>query len=303
MAACYIRQLCSALAYLHKRGVLHRDIKPENVLLFVEQVGVKCCLPSRRRWRTCSPSPRLRGHDEPRCPLKQRQKRHPCCPPPPPSVHNQLLQNGSETLKLGDFGWTVAQRKNAQRTTLCGTAEYLPPEVRLHVHAVIGNAYLRDQPVLQVILAFATQCTARNTSSFPPRDSCAGVHADAASLRPVVRYVHSRHPSIRNAVRGVALCSLARRTRCEPGCHQGSHSEGFVQDACLRYHDCTRPDPVVAVHGAVAAAECRRRAQPPLGRPPRWCHGRTRMEQMTQRISSEIGSGRPRADDWHKRLR
>ena len=36
---------------------------------------------------------------------------------------------GGEELKLADFGWTVAQRRDAQRTTLCGTPEYLPPEV------------------------------------------------------------------------------------------------------------------------------------------------------------------------------
>ncbi len=34
-----------------------------------------------------------------------------------------------ERLKLADFGWSIAQRTNAQRTTLCGTPEYLPPEV------------------------------------------------------------------------------------------------------------------------------------------------------------------------------
>lgn len=38
------------------------------------------------------------------------------------------MQN-KETLKLADFGWTVAQRVNSCRTTLCGTVEYLPPEL------------------------------------------------------------------------------------------------------------------------------------------------------------------------------
>jgi aurora kinase len=36
---------------------------------------------------------------------------------------------GRETLKLADFGWCVTQRSNSQRTTLCGTPEYLPPEL------------------------------------------------------------------------------------------------------------------------------------------------------------------------------
>ena len=40
-----------------------------------------------------------------------------------------VAAGSGEQLKLADFGWTVAQRRDAQRTTLCGTPEYLPPEV------------------------------------------------------------------------------------------------------------------------------------------------------------------------------
>ncbi len=43
-------------------------------------------------------------------------------------IHHPSPQN-TEKLKLADFGWTVAQRRDAQRTTLCGTPEYLPPEL------------------------------------------------------------------------------------------------------------------------------------------------------------------------------
>lgn len=32
-ASCFIRQITSALAYMHKAGVIHRDLKPENLLL------------------------------------------------------------------------------------------------------------------------------------------------------------------------------------------------------------------------------------------------------------------------------
>jgi serine/threonine protein kinase len=34
-----------------------------------------------------------------------------------------------EVVKLGDLGWAIVQRAASKRTTLCGTAEYLPPEV------------------------------------------------------------------------------------------------------------------------------------------------------------------------------
>ena len=73
-AAGLFRQLASAVAHLHARGVLHRDIKPENVFLG-------------------------RGAD------------------------------GGAVVKLGDFGWSIVKRAASKRTTLCGTIEYLPPEV------------------------------------------------------------------------------------------------------------------------------------------------------------------------------
>ena len=40
---------------------------------------------------------------------------------------NILISN--ETIKLADFGWSIHQRSNKNRTTFCGTAEYMPPEV------------------------------------------------------------------------------------------------------------------------------------------------------------------------------
>ena len=40
---------------------------------------------------------------------------------------NILLSN--EIIKLADFGWSIHQKSNKLRTTFCGTAEYLPPEV------------------------------------------------------------------------------------------------------------------------------------------------------------------------------
>jgi serine/threonine protein kinase len=41
-----------------------------------------------------------------------------------------LARTGSmQTVKLGDFGWAIVKRATSKRTTICGTMEYLPPEV------------------------------------------------------------------------------------------------------------------------------------------------------------------------------
>lgn len=29
----YIRQVCTAVEYMHKNDIIHRDLKPENILL------------------------------------------------------------------------------------------------------------------------------------------------------------------------------------------------------------------------------------------------------------------------------
>lgn len=43
-------------------------------------------------------------------------------PFPFPTHHAQVV-------KLGDLGWSIVKRATSKRTTLCGTIEYLPPEV------------------------------------------------------------------------------------------------------------------------------------------------------------------------------
>lgn len=32
--ACYIKQICEGLKYMHTEEIIHRDIKPENIFLF-----------------------------------------------------------------------------------------------------------------------------------------------------------------------------------------------------------------------------------------------------------------------------
>ncbi|KAJ9458662.1 Serine/threonine-protein kinase Aurora-3 [Diplonema papillatum] len=67
-AASFVRQVVSALRYLHGKGYVHRDVKPENLL--IDKRG---------------------------------------------------------TLRLADFGWAVPSR--ARRMTVCGTLDYMAPEL------------------------------------------------------------------------------------------------------------------------------------------------------------------------------
>ena len=120
-AAGLFRQLASAVAHLHRRGVLHRDIKPENVFLGRAEgssVRARCrLLVLLIRTQTNALA-------------------HKCSAPPPPLFSRPALSQTppthpkqAATVKLGDFGWSIVKRAASKRTTLCGTIEYLPPEV------------------------------------------------------------------------------------------------------------------------------------------------------------------------------
>ncbi|ETO25041.1 hypothetical protein RFI_12104, partial [Reticulomyxa filosa] len=96
----YIQSLADALLYCHKKNVIHRDIKPENLLIGHKGVFMKKNKLAQNNfvYFCCY-----------RCKKKKKKKRN---------------------LKIGDFGWSVHHPvPDIRRTTLCGTLDYLPPEI------------------------------------------------------------------------------------------------------------------------------------------------------------------------------
>jgi len=79
-----VRQLASALAYLHTLQVAHRDLKPENMVVLKKEMT---------------------------------------------ATTTDAATDADLVLQLCDFGWAVWWQPGHYNRTLCGTAEYVPPEM------------------------------------------------------------------------------------------------------------------------------------------------------------------------------
>ncbi|CAI5999065.1 unnamed protein product [Closterium sp. NIES-64] len=98
----HVAGVARALLYVHERGVVHRDIKPENVLLS-DKVGPE-------QTRAASPcAPHCAAH----IPFSESEPSH----------------SLSGEVKLADFGWSTRASDSTTCTTVCGTLDYLPPEM------------------------------------------------------------------------------------------------------------------------------------------------------------------------------
>ena len=111
--ATYIAQLATAMQYCHSKGVYHRDLKPENLLLSKDRASVKV---SDFGWSVC-----------------QRETSN----TPAPATTSTIITTTATVAATATTGHSratqqqqdAAESMKQRRKTLCGTLDYLSPEM------------------------------------------------------------------------------------------------------------------------------------------------------------------------------
>lgn len=130
-------QLCSAVLYLHRRGILHRDIKPENILfkkgclkladftwaVYMAPTSASSTTTAEERGRSRHPQHDSRGGG-------RTSLLSPAHYSAASSMHSTIYTEDrrSPSPRRGAHVDYEAERRR-RRTTFCGTLDYLPPEL------------------------------------------------------------------------------------------------------------------------------------------------------------------------------
>ena len=101
--ATYIAQLATAMQYCHSKGVYHRDLKPENLLLSKDKSSVKV---SDFGWSVC-----------------QRDTTNTT------TTTTTITATTTATTATTATSANKAAQQQERRKTLCGTLDYLSPEM------------------------------------------------------------------------------------------------------------------------------------------------------------------------------
>ena len=181
----------------------------------------------------------------------------PLCPPPPRALQGEI--------KIADFGWSV-HAPSSRRTTLCGTLDYLPPEMienRGHDHnvdiwalGVLAYEFLVGSPPFEAPDHAETyrRITAVDLH-FPGHVSAEAKHFVSALLRKEPRarmpleQVRS-HPWIVRNTQAVAAAAGAAAASVAAVGAAGAAAGAAGYGAQAYSHSLVTPTP--AAHGAVA---------------------------------------------------
>ncbi len=187
----------------------------------------------------------------------------------PWSTHRHRHRAPQGEIKIADFGWSV-HAPSSRRTTLCGTLDYLPPEMienRGHDHnvdiwalGVLAYEFLVGSPPFEA--PDHAETYRRITSvdlHFPGHVSAEAKHFVSALLRKEPRarmpleQVRSHPWIVRNTQAAAAAAGVGAAAAAAPAAGAGAQAyHGGGGGAAAAAAAAAAPTPAAAAHGAAA---------------------------------------------------